>query len=74
MKLYADASVRRTLQIAGDLLAVLWIWLWIASALKVHDATLELATPGSQDRRERLRPGRAPARRREDRRRRPAGR
>ena len=46
MRFYADASVRRTLQISGDLLAVLWIWLWVTLALKVHDATLELARPG----------------------------
>ena len=46
MKLYADTSVRRTLQIAGDLALVAWIWVWIVVALKVHEATLELATPG----------------------------
>ena len=46
MKFYADAPVRRTLQVLGDLLAVLWIWLWISLARTVHDATLGLATPG----------------------------
>lgn len=46
MKLYADTSVRRTLQLAGDLGAVLWIWLWITVARQVHDATLGLARPG----------------------------
>jgi hypothetical protein len=46
MKLYADTSVRRTLQVLGDLALVLWIWVWIVVAGKVHDATLELATPG----------------------------
>jgi hypothetical protein len=46
MKLYADTSVRRTLQVAGDVAAVLWVWVWITVASRVHDATLELATPG----------------------------
>ncbi len=46
MKLYADTSVRRTLQIAGDLTLVLWVWFWITIASQVHDATLSLATPG----------------------------
>ncbi|MCW2848046.1 MAG: hypothetical protein JWR90_2020 [Marmoricola sp.] len=46
MKLYADTSVRRTLQILGDLAVVLWIWVWIEIADKVHDSTLKLATPG----------------------------
>ncbi len=46
MKFYADSSVRRTIQITGDLAAVLWVWLWVVVAMKVHDATLELATPG----------------------------
>jgi hypothetical protein len=46
MKLYADAPVRRSLQVTGDVGLVLWVWLWIAVARKVHDATLHLATPG----------------------------
>ena len=46
MKLYADTSVRRTLQIAGDLLLVLWVWFWVTIAHQVHDATLKLGTPG----------------------------
>jgi hypothetical protein len=46
MRFYADTSVRRSLQMAGDLGAVLWIWFWITIARQVHDATLELATPG----------------------------
>ena len=45
MKLYADTSVRRTLQVAGDLTLVLWVWFWITMASQVHDATLSLATP-----------------------------
>ena len=46
MKLYADTSVRRSMQIAGDLALVVWIWVWVVIAQKVHGATLELATPG----------------------------
>jgi hypothetical protein len=46
MKLYADTSVRRTLQIVGDLAVVVWVWVWIEISDKVHDSTLKLATPG----------------------------
>jgi hypothetical protein len=46
MRFYADTSVRRTAQIAGDLGVVLWVWFWIEIAHQVHDATLKLATPG----------------------------
>ncbi|WP_027860684.1 hypothetical protein [Marmoricola sp. URHB0036] len=46
MRFYADTSVRRTLQIAGDLGVVLWVWFWISIARKVHEATLGLARPG----------------------------
>ena len=46
MKLYADTTVRRSTQIAGDLAVVVWVWVWIAFARKVHDATLGLGSPG----------------------------
>ena len=46
MKLYADSSVRRTRQVTGDVLFVVWVWLWVRLASVVHDATLGLATPG----------------------------
>lgn len=48
MKVYADTSVRRTLQVAGDLLLLLWIWLWWAVSQATRDATLALAAPGRQ--------------------------
>ena len=48
MKIYSDLSVRRILQITGDVLLVLWIWLWVSIADTVHDATLGLAKPGRQ--------------------------
>ncbi|WP_254185594.1 hypothetical protein [Nocardioides panacis] len=46
MKLYADGPARRTRQMLGDVLLVLWVALWIRLAQVVHDATLALATPG----------------------------
>src|SRR6478672_3124676 len=46
MKVYADGSVRRTRQMLGDVLLVLWVVLWLKLAFVVHDATLALATPG----------------------------
>ncbi|NUS52106.1 MAG: hypothetical protein HOQ22_13840, partial [Nocardioidaceae bacterium] len=46
MKLYADGPVRRTRQVMGDLLLVLWAALWVRLAMVVHDATLALAAPG----------------------------
>ena len=48
MKLYADGPVRRTLQMLGDLLLVLWVALWLKLAYVVHDATLALAAPGQK--------------------------
>ena len=46
MKLYADGPVRRTRQMLGDVILVLWVVLWLKLANVVHDATLALATPG----------------------------
>jgi hypothetical protein len=48
VKLYADGQVRRTRQVAGDLLVVLWVVVWVRLARVVHDATLGLATPGRE--------------------------
>ena len=48
MKTYSDLPVRRALQVAGDLLLVFWLWLWVSIADSVHDATLGLARPGRQ--------------------------
>jgi hypothetical protein len=48
MKLYADAPVRRSLQMLGDLLLVGWVYLWVRTALVVRDATLALGKPGEQ--------------------------
>jgi len=48
MKFYADSSVRRTRQLVGDVLLVVWIAVWVKFALAVRDATLTLAEPGQQ--------------------------
>lgn len=48
MKLYADAPVRRSRQVLGDLLLIGWVCLWVQAARAVRDATLALGTPGKQ--------------------------
>jgi hypothetical protein len=48
MKVYADTPARRTRQLAGDLLFVLWLvgWVWIGHV--VQHGTMELAGVGRQ--------------------------
>jgi hypothetical protein len=48
LKLYADTPGRRTVQIAADLLFVLWLVLWVWVGHTVHDGTMALAGPGRQ--------------------------
>lgn len=48
MKLYADAPVRRSLQLAGDLLLVVWVYAWVRTALSLREATLALGRPGRE--------------------------
>lgn len=48
MKLYADLPARRAWQVALDLAVLAWIWISLALARTVHDATLGLAVPGRQ--------------------------
>lgn len=48
MKLYADSSTRRSRQMLGDVLLVVWVALWVELALVVRDATLVLTGPGEQ--------------------------
>jgi len=48
MKLYADGPGRRSRQVLGDVLLLLWIALWFALARVVHRATLALAVPGQE--------------------------
>lgn len=48
MKLFADAPLRRTLQVTADLLFVVWLVVWVWAGNAVHDGTLELAGPARQ--------------------------
>lgn len=48
MKIYADSSARRSVQMLGDLLLIGWVYLWVRVAGVVHDATLSLAAPGEE--------------------------
>lgn len=46
MRLYSDITGRRLAQVAADLGVVLWVWLWVRIAMRVHETTLLLAEPG----------------------------
>ena len=46
MKLYSDIPGRRLAQVAADVGLLLWVVLWIRIALRVHEATMQLAEPG----------------------------
>ncbi|MDP9442958.1 MAG: hypothetical protein M3P83_00845 [Actinomycetota bacterium] len=46
MKLYADTTRRRLLQVAGDALLLLWILVWWGVGRAVYDGTAALAAPG----------------------------
>src|SRR5688572_9755769 len=48
MNLYADAPARRTRQLVGDALLVLWIVAWWAFARLVHETVMLLARPGEE--------------------------
>ena len=48
MRWYADAPVRRARQLAGDLLAVGWVALWVRVALEVRERVDALAAPGRE--------------------------
>ena len=48
MKLYSDIPGRRLAQVAADVGLLLWVVLWIRIALRVHEATMQLAEPGRQ--------------------------
>lgn len=43
---YAQTPGRRTAQIVGDVLLVVWVWAWVRTGYAVRDATLALAEPG----------------------------
>jgi hypothetical protein len=46
MKLYADLGPRRAGQLAGDLLMVLWVLVWVSFGLAVYDSVVQLAGVG----------------------------
>ncbi|GAA1458516.1 hypothetical protein NE857_26920 [Nocardiopsis exhalans] len=46
MKLYADTPVRACLQLVSDLLALVWVVVWISAALSLREALLSLNRPG----------------------------
>jgi hypothetical protein len=48
MTFYSMLPVRRSLQIAGDLVIVGWLVLWPLVGNAAHDATAQLADPGRQ--------------------------
>jgi hypothetical protein len=45
-RLYAGSSARRTRQVTGDVLVLVWVALWVRLGDVVHDVTLALAAPG----------------------------
>ena len=45
-RLYAGSSARRTRQVAGDVLVLVWVALWVRLGDVVHDVTLALAASG----------------------------
>ncbi|WP_017555637.1 hypothetical protein [Nocardiopsis baichengensis] len=47
MKLYADRPARRCLQFLADLLALLWIVLWVRAAFALHDAVAAAGASGT---------------------------
>jgi uncharacterized membrane protein YciS (DUF1049 family) len=48
VKLYSDIPGRRLAQVAADVGLLLWVVLWIRIAVRVHEATMQLAEPGRQ--------------------------
>ena len=45
MKLYADTPGRRTRQLVGDGLVLLWVATWVWAARQVHDTVAQLTAP-----------------------------
>lgn len=46
MALYAQTPWRRTRQLVGDLLVVVWVAVWVRAGLWVHESVGRLAAPG----------------------------
>lgn len=47
MKIYADRPLRRLAQLSGDVLALVWIALWLRAARALHETLEALAHPGA---------------------------
>jgi hypothetical protein len=46
VKLYSDAPGRRLAQVIADVGVLVWVVVWVRIALRVHEATMQLAEPG----------------------------
>ncbi|MFP5345737.1 MAG: hypothetical protein ACLGIA_01715 [Actinomycetes bacterium] len=46
LPLYAESPGRRTTQVLGDVLLVVWVYAWVKVGMAVQAATLRLADPG----------------------------
>lgn len=46
MKLYAESPVRALLQLASDLLALAWVYVWVRAALSLREIITALHRPG----------------------------
>jgi hypothetical protein len=47
MQIYADTPGRRAAQVVGDVASVLWIWLGVWAAMRLHDLVVLLGEPGA---------------------------
>ncbi len=48
MRLYSDIPGRRLAQAVADVGVLVWVLVWVRLAVRVHDATMQLAEPGRQ--------------------------
>ena len=48
MKLYSDIPGRRLAQALADVGVIVWVVVWVRIALRVHEATMQLAAPGRE--------------------------
>lgn len=48
MRFYAQSPLRRTWQVLGDAMLLVWLAVWLLVADVVHEAVSALATPGEQ--------------------------
>ena len=48
MKFYAERPARRARQVVADALVVVWTYIWIMLAIRLHDLISKLAAPGQK--------------------------